>query len=241
MPKKPTSVYIRKQPKKLAKKTTKAVRNIVRSELRKNSELKYHYVAQPYLAVFSGTGRVLVDICAGIPQGILDNNRIGDQITMKSLHISGELVAGTGPNSHPIVNYRIMVFQYKSQDNNPAITEILIPSLANATVAVPAAASGPFSGRHVDYMTTYHVLYDKMYTTYGSNGLALLNGNSNTGQSKRFSFQVSLKYAIKKVQYEAGSLTLNTNGLYMMITTDKPTLVNDPTVKFESHLRYTDS
>lgn len=227
--------YAKKKDGKISKNLKKAVTKIVKNQIEDNQEWKQFSTNDAGLQpCYSNAGRRLYDMTSPA-SGLLDSNRVGDEITLKSLKVMIEAVNGTGANSYQNVNWRVIVFQYKSQDNAPTQQELFVPTANN----FPSPAVGTFSAFNIDYKNVYNVLYDKIFRTTGTNGLAATAAQS-THSSNLLRFSVPLKYAKKKIQFEAG--TQNTiNGIWIMVITDKDSVAVNPQCKIESICRYTDS
>lgn len=127
-------------------------------------------------------------------------------------------------------------FQYKQDDQlvSPLLSGLVLASNANG-----GGDTGALSARNIDQLGIYHVLYDKMFiTTIGEPSATSVGASGN--ESRHVHIKVPMKYAKKKVQFKAGTQYC-TNGIYMMITTDRAGVTINPTLAYNFSVSYTDS
>lgn len=216
----------------------KEIKKDIKQALKKELEIKQYAAGLTATAVYSGTGAggVNSQMCS-VAQGLLSTNRIGDRISVKSLHVRLNMYLGAANSgtSNVWANIRCMVIQYKANDNSPIIGDLLLTSVANATNVV-----GSMSARNKPYLDDYVVLYDRVYSLH--NGLSTAN---NVGADPRgqlyHQFNVPLKYAKKTIDYTNAAGTSCNNPLWIFFTSDQPTAVTNPTVSFDYDLQYTDA
>lgn len=219
--------------KALAPKAKRQVRSIVKSEMKKQTEYKQYSVSQSPVGVYDGTVGVNLINVTLITQGVADNNRVGDEINLKWIEVKMFLYNNTSATANAYTFFRVIIFQYNYFNNAPKIDELLLTSAANG-----GTTYGTFSSRNIDYLNTYHVLYDKTVKTV----LGVPNASnyaSNEAYVKSLNIRVPLKFAKKKIQYLAAS-TSPANGIWMLITTGQGTVASDPVVSYNVSTGFTD-
>lgn len=217
----------------LSTKQKKEVAKIANKVTKKESEHKQASASTTYADVYDGGGSIQTNMTSIITQGTTDAQRIGDELELTGIHLRMSFINGQGANSYPTINWRVMVFQYKSQDNTPSGTELLTSATANAGVTY-----GTFSARNIDYLSVYNVLYDKAFQTGGNNGVAL-TADQNSKLNHYLEFRVPLKYCKRKIQYE-NSTAVGVNDIYLFVTTDLNSLAVNPQCKYHYTLNYID-
>lgn len=237
----PSRKYYRKHrkfKKGLSEQQVVTVGRIVDRKIMKNAELKQAALSNgPVIPVYNGGGTTFTKL-TDIPQGVNYAQRIGDQITLKSLHIRMKLTNNQGNTSAIDTVWRVIIFQYFSNDATPVETELFVPSYANQNSGT--AIVGSMSALDYNYKTQYRVLYDKTLYTSGSNnqvGTSLLQDN----YSRELHFKVPLKFAEKKIRFLSNATTNATNNIYMCVATNDVSKGNNPFYAFNCDLRYTDS
>lgn len=174
-----------------------------------------------------------------VVQGLLDNNRIGDNVHLEYLSVkltyNSFIDIVTPSNNAETTVYRIMIVQDKSYNVSTSgagsgagltLSQLLMndPETSNP---------GPRSSRNIDHLKTLIVLYDKTFTTTLLNN-ALRNHN----------IKVPLKWCARTIQWaNANSITNITNGLFLIVVNDQPNglVPSLPVVTFQSHITFTDS
>jgi len=224
----------KKKPDGLTDKQAKSVAKIAKRVTEKAAETKEHSYGVIPVVIYDGAGSLTSNITA-IAQGVGDNLRIGDEITLKAIEIRMNFFNGTGVNSNHWVNWRVIIFQYNDKDNVPNLGEML-----KTTVANEGNTYGAMSSYNIDYKQTYNILYDKTIQTTGTQGLAYTGDADSSAHWRFHKFTVPLKYCKKKIRYEAGAVGDATNGVYMAITTDRSTVGTNPSVKYHVDIHYTD-
>jgi len=218
----------------LTEKQKKAVVQIAKTVNNKAAEHKL-YAKSVSSAVVTDAAGFRAEEITTVPQGVLDNNRVGDEITIDHIDIRMMLQNYLGINGYGDVLWRVFVFQYNDNNNTPDIDQLLLTSTANI-----GNVAGSYSARNIDYLRSYNVLYDKTFQTFGSNGAVVTPGYDYTDAKKLVHIKVPLKYAKKKIQFEAGTATA-TNGIWMLVTCDKDIVANNSTIRYMVSTGYTDS
>jgi len=205
---------------RLPRNTVKAVKRIVKKENKKNTEFKQHSNGVSQSTFYSGAGSAMIHL-TDVAQGATDTTRIGDELTLNHIQIKLLLRNGLTNTSNELNTVRVMIFQYKSQDFTPLYTQLLLTN-------VPAGGvQGSMSSRNIDYLNTYHVIWDKTFQLgYGSpNALNYGNGSNFV---KYLNFSVPLNRIKKKIQYIAASAN-PVNGIWMMIISNSASVATNPT------------
>lgn len=226
-------IYKKKKIHKLSPGTAKAVKNMIVKTINKRTEFKQYAASLTQTEFYNGAGASIGHITA-IGQGTADNQRLGDEVYVQSLHMRFLLRNGIGATANEFNLARIMIFQYTSQDNAPSASELLLAS------NVPAvAARCAMSSRDIDYLNLYHVLYDKTFLLNQGTPNAANYGNGGAIQ-RYVQFSVPLKKCKRKIQWEsAGAGTVN--GLYYCVIGLHATTDIDPTFATNFSLSFTDS
>lgn len=188
----------------------KSYKRFVTKTLAKRVEYKYHtaYYNQPSV-LNNGVVINLIDI----PQGVLDTERIGDQIRLAT--ITFRYVVTVGDNFNFL---RLIIFQFKSNNSfNPAVSAIL-----NGT------APTYLSQYSVDNNQTFQVLYDRTHRLDTDDPAKVVIGKCN------------MKYCKRKLQFQAGSNTTGTGMIYALAISDSGNAPN-PGIQGEFNFWYSDS
>lgn len=225
----------RKKPKsKLSVEAKREVRSLVSKGLARNEESKQYSGSLGPGPVYDGVGGVIVAQLTNMAQGVADNQRVGDEATLKWIRVHMFFSNQSGATANPYTFFRVLIFQYHRSDNAPLIAEMLLVSNSNG-----GNTYGTFSSRNIDYLGIYNVLYDKTVTTIQGAANAA-NYGANSKYAQELMIRVPLKYAKKKLQYLAASTTA-TNGIWIMITTGQGTIATDPIVSYTTTVGFTDS
>lgn len=206
---------------KTTKLTEKKVKKIVREELKDELEHKHYYLAYAGASI-DNTSANFWHICTP-PQGLLDNNRIGDTIRPVSVEIPYSIEpAANGPR----FDIRIILFQYKELYTGTAPS---FNDLFNAGYL--ATANSCNAPRNVDLLSHYHILYDKKHVVSTASG------------SKKGYIKIKAK-RLRKIQFNAGSATHCTNGLWFMAVSNDTSGIGtpyQPTLHYAPAIIYTDA
>lgn len=223
----------KKQTKKVSRPVLSAIKKVVDNQMKRAVEFKQHTDGFTFTPFFGGTSGAIISHLTAISQGNTDTTRLGDELHLQRIQVRGTVQNNAGALSNPWNQVRMLIFQYKSQDNNPSVDELLIASTASG------GTRSCYSARNQDYLNIYNVLYDKMFIVEG--GLA---NASNYGSSGRYAQLVNvvvpLKYCKRKIQYEA-STSNAVNGIYMVIIGSTASVTQNPTCVMQWTMSYTDS
>lgn len=221
------------------KMTRKNVRALARDTLKKLVELKHFTITQAPLV--NDSANIYNAVVTNVPQAAgasTDQTRIGDQITVTSLHFKVMMtrIPDLGNLPKNGFNARVIVYQYKP--NNA----LLAPNVTRLLVNGPITGTAePMSHQQIDFQNDYHILYDSTKRmTPTSNAVGALADPSGTSY-EFWNFWVPLKRATKKIQYDAGNPSHN-NAIYIAVFNDSLTGSGAiPLVSFQSRLRFMDS
>lgn len=179
--------------KKYMKNKKLATKSYVKMQLAKNIENKYQDIARIGDNI-DYNGRI--DRFTGVIQGQSDTTRLGDKLTIKSLHLSYYAVS-TDPNQ----TFRLIIFQWYPN------TTLAAPIAADI-LALTGAASAISQYYVWDILNQFNILYDKVH---------VLNDASTTSIHKKI--KVNLKYAKKLINFTAATQE-GSNHLYMLRISD---------------------
>jgi len=203
----------RAQRRRMKKKPTKKFKSSVIKVITSNSEKKFDDTQNNGAVDFSGA----VNSITEVTQGVVDNDRDGDQLTLLSAQIRFSWTVGTTTDQV----CRLIMFQWlsNSADHVPVVTDILQTS---------GDAYGPFNPYKNDTRFDYRVLYDTGPIALPHLALTV----------KTFSAYVT-KFANRKVQFIAGGTTGRAK-IYILTISNIATASNPPAVRYYARLRYTD-
>lgn len=156
-----------------------------------------------------------LDMTGGIPQGVSQNQRVGDQIRLQGLKFNYQLLSRTGIVRN---NVRIVIIHQKEN------------SITNRAQLIPGAASflTPMAILNKDSRPLYTLLYDQWHCLESGT-------NDATAIVKQF---IPLKG--KKVEYNPGALTYISGSVIMYVWTDSATNATDPAMFLNYEFTYTD-
>lgn len=213
---------------KLPSTARKAVRKVVKDVIKNNAELKHFdlfaggvsAVQAPtgYAGLLTNTAQIVS--VSGVTQGISDSQRIGDQISVKSLDFKVGMqyrLAGAAFESKSCLA-RCLIVQYIPNTAVSTLTPLQIfEQNLNTAWSYPAVDTAP----------TVRILYDKTrVVTAIDNNLVLFKGK--------------IKPRSTKIQYQAGSLNC-TNNLYVVVITDQGSVsLGDLEYAIATRLKYWD-
>ncbi len=206
-------------------------------------ELKQYAFSSASTAVYAGAGSIQVNIVNGITQGVADNQRTGDHLTLQKIHLRFSFYNGLGATANQTVAYRIIVYQFLGDNNTvPTPANFLLTNNQNA-----GNTYGTWSFPNVDYVDQYLVLYDSMpptgeYSlwTVGSASQAVNGSAGGPGIVRAWTCDVPLRRADHNIRFYAGG-AFGPNHLYFVILSDHATIATDPTVSYSAIVRYTDA
>jgi len=183
---------------------TKKIQHVIN----KNLEDKYAYYTSTNVSYNSGINAP-GDINVIIPAmsiGTNDNNRIGDEVSLKSIKIKGYILANMTFNSYSQsrIAVRIMVVQPRDYVNTSQVISayaVWLPYLlkrGSTTVAFTGLVQDLYTPINNDAIIKYYDRVMYMRTPY----IAGVNqGDLNTSGSTRF-FTIDLKHHRKKLRYD---------------------------------------
>lgn len=175
-------------------------------------EIKFHDATSISTVSIAG-GSTVIATCS-VPQGTGGQERVGSDVTIKSLNIRGYFQKGSAATGATFV--RMMVIQAMTDDS---------PTSATIFDATPYTTSF----RNMDHTSDYRVMYDRVYK---------LTQDSNVGQYFRLNFN---KFKAKRVQWDETDTTganAQKGKLYVLFTSEEPT--NPASYTITTRLRYTD-
>lgn len=232
------SMYKKLTQKHLNKTEKKEVNKIVKRTINRNTEFKWFGggVADFFCGNGAGYGQfnmTLVPQPGGAP---IDSTRIGDRITLKSIHLNVRLKGPTVAAVPYGQSIRIMIFQFLAPSTTaapitPSVNNLL---LADTITGVRSACSF----RDVDHQKNYIMLYDKTY--HIENQCTAVGTASNW--LKLIKIRLPMKYVKKTIQYSAGG-TESANSIWFGAIGSEPLVGagNDTRVACEFRLRFVDS
>lgn len=210
--------------------TKSAVARVVRQEIDRQAELKFHTVNGP-----TGTpvyvGNPYNMIMTDISQGQTDTTRVGDSVYIKNVDIRLWIRYPAPDTSiQPNAIIRVVVYQYKPNNG------LLAPSLSRLYVDDYTTDPGPLSHRNIDHHNDFNVLLDECFTMSACNAAT---GTSPSNSGVFIHRNLDMKRITKKIQYDTASAAHN-NALYLLIFSSSANLTVDPTVDCQSRVRFTD-
>lgn len=207
--------YNKNRKAQIPKKYLTAMRRVAYSTLSAQQEIKFHMHTEVGVGV--DLGGVLWN-CTAISQGDTDETRDGDSIYLKKWTINFGWTAGDGNNL-----VRVIAFQWKENDT----FHVPLPTDVLQIVGSPISPLSTYL-HDKEQGKNFGVLYDETFA---------LAVNAAT-ESMEKSIDVSLQYARRKIQYNAGSVG-GSNKLYVLAISDSGAVPN-PQLKFVSRVLYTD-
>lgn len=193
----------------LTKRQVAAVSKIANRKISSRAEKKYYDRALTGQA-YDWAGSIVS--LTNIPQGDTDVTRDGDQVYLRSIRMSGDIVIGDTTNVA-----RLIIFQWY-QDATPAYTDVL-SSVYQGTVN---AVNSPY---HHDGRRQFRVLYDKRFVMDSDDGIVLFD----TGY---------LRPAKRKINFNAGG-TDGENEIFMLALSDSGA-VSHPSFNFVCRTTFND-
>jgi len=175
----------------------------VQAIINKNEEDKEAFTSLSATAFNSGmnsSGDIMY-IIPNIAQGTLENQRIGNQVTAKSLSVRGAIVwnpsSGTfGTYSNTRLGVRVIICQpkayntYESIFANATTWQATLLRRGGTTVAFTGIMTDLWSPINTDAITKY---YDKIYYLNGSYQASNAGYSQLLGSTKMFSFKKTWK------------------------------------------------
>lgn len=211
--------YRRKHRRFGKRKGRLATKRFVVKQIRKDIETKFYdkgtaVLGTPDAVPATGTPYVLTTPI----QGNTDQNRVGDKVRIRGLHVKGQFAIGDTSQS-----IRLTIMQYKQATNlhAAAVNELYQSAYVNTT----AAPYAPFTH---DYKHIYTPIWDKTWYL-DTVAQPIIN----------FEVKIPMKYVKREIAFQAGS-TDAINHLYLVAISDS-TAVAHPTINFISRFFYDDA
>lgn len=176
-----------------------------------------------------------------IAQGLLDTDRIGDQVYIKNAYL--RLQTAVDPDTTSInanVSMRMIMFQaHEVVDTTGAVGPALntIYNWNRVLLDGPSGFPDIWSQYNHDRRELYTILYDKTWHQVGSGGAGLALNDSII---ENFVLTIPLGRAKKKIQYVGGGTNNASNHIFLLIIGPNNT-VDDPFGLGSWKLEYTDS
>ncbi len=200
-------------------------------------EVKQFTVSNFNTTYFSSTaGQLIIDATA-VTQGVSGAQRTGDHIFARHLRLIWSIFNGIGATANGSTYTRIFVVQYlgdSSVAGRPTISDFLQTSAANS-----GTTYGTFSSYDIDYDRQYTMLWDSgPILTYGTNGMAATADCQNN--HRRGNQIIPLGRADRNIAFYTGGTT-GPNKIFMIVTSDSPTIATNPAFTYNIEFRFTDS
>lgn len=201
----------------------------VKGLIARSSELKYLPFSSGAATTISSTMSIS-NTPFQIAQGVTDTDRVGDSVNLTgSICFRFNIVNGIGATGDEYNNMRVTFVQWHP-NSTPAAADIFING--------PSGVADVYSQFNHDKRQMYKVLYDKVYATVGNANAAQTPGTSAL-QTGVITDYVSLKKAVKHIQYAGGGVT-GTNLIYICLVSDSA-LATHPNITYTTKLFYRDS
>lgn len=152
---------------------------------------------------------------SAISQGDGESNRDGRKVTLKSIHINGNVTRTSGTNSSRV---RLLLV-HDSQTNGSALSPedvLLIPTSATALAT--------YAFRNLQHTSRFKVLYDKTFTLTPSLGFDGVSAVSNTPEVN-FKINKKLNMPVTYKDTSADVANITDNSLHLMCVTDSTGVV----------------
>jgi len=208
-----TKKTVKKTYRKKSFKVPKSTKRYVKKAIQKEIETKYiDYLG----SVPQAKTPMNIIQFTNIPQGITDQNRIGDVVTLRGIRIN-LTIDGTNPTDI----YRVIFFQWKPN------TSLVTPT--GATLLADVITVPWLSPYFHDLQSQVIILWDKTFTT-----------NLVSRPQLIYKKKIKIKWAKKKISFLAGSSFLSTNAIFMATVSDSVT-GNNPTLQYYIRVYYDDA
>jgi hypothetical protein len=206
--------------KKRSKKTKQhpSVKTVVNKVLKENKELKFFDVSSSAFTVGSGA---TLSLLSGIPQGVAQSQRVGDQVELVSLEITYEVVQA---NTDIYSNTRVLIFQWFPN------TILSVPALAS--ILYNTAAIGPYSQYNWQLRDQYHVIYDKLMSQAGLSTAVASTTNMSILHHRLTNFRKTVKFS--------PAVTAASNNLFFLFMSDS-SIAPFPVGSFAARLLFRDA
>lgn len=195
-----------------------------------DSRVEHKYKTYFEVGQSTDTGGQIWGPLTTIAQGTSDTERVGDQLTMKSIYVKMAIYPPSVSINKESNFVRVIAFQWKEVTN---ISGSIGP-IPDDILSTPGAIDLIYCQyAHDNIGKKFTILYDKTFTIT----------NSETGgqySQKMINFRIPLKYAKRKVSYVGGSSGDAFNHFYLMTLSDSA-VTNHPTVTFTARMHYIDA
>lgn len=172
------------------------VKHMVDREIRKHSEKKWLQTQNSAQSTNAGT----IISFTEVPQGDTDVTRDGDQLTLRSLELSVDVVGLTGVTGNSQMLTRFIVFQWLP-NTTPAASDVVISTDLGSGFA-------PRTFYNHQNRFEFRILHDRLFYT------------DEYHQVVGEHIMVS-DFHNRKVQYTPGSTSTATNKLYMLVVSNQ--------------------
>lgn len=204
---------------------------------RPREEVKQTTISNFNTAYFSSTaGQLIIDATA-VVQGVSGAQRAGDHLFARHMRLTWSIFNGIGATANGSTYSRIFFVQYlgdSSVAGRPTISDFLQTSVANS-----GTTYGTFSSYDIDYDRQYIMLWDSgPILTYGTNGMAATADCQNN--HRRGNKVIPLGRADRNIAFYTGATT-GPNHIFMIVTSDSPTIATNPAFTYNIEFRFADS
>lgn len=225
----------RKPQKRSYTRQQKAIKSEVKRALIRKGETKYLPIFSSSAAVAASTAGVFTSLTQ-IDQGPSQNNRIGNQVTLKKISFRMSIVPAENPAADTYNRVRVMIFKWKEDDgvNTPALGEILDSTSTSAGIL---PVEWPLN--HVT-RRDYTIIYDKVFTlnpTFAFNSSGVATGDFSRAESRTINVNRKLS---GEVMFNGGSGVFTGHGkVYLLVVSDSAA-VPHPSYAFAGNIFYKD-
>lgn len=186
----------------------------IKRVIHKQAELKEKYETVDFAVTASGQVYGLYEGPNGIDQGTGDDDRIGDQIRLKTLYVNVR-IAQNGSSSPDVL--RLIIFRWKPLNDPPAVDDILYTPAGTAFYT----AMSQYVNKHSQY-----VILKDLYCNVGT--------NTNI---RSYRWKINLRDIAQ--EYESTGSTMKfTNGLFVLAVSEDTALTTG--MKISCRLTYYD-
>lgn len=204
-----------------------------------HAELKKFFTSAFNTSYFhSEAGSVKIDLTA-VVQGQSGAQRIGDHLYASDLRLNYSIFNGQGATANGTNLTRMWVIQYSADSGRaiPLVADFLQATNANGNVNT----YGAMSGYDVDYDKGYDILWDSgPILTYGTNGLAA-TADSNYRAQHAGIVDIPLRgMRDRNIRYTTGATT-GYGHLFFIVLGDQPSVVTNPSIRYNTEFRFSDA
>lgn len=154
----------------------------------------------------------------GLPQGTTMNNRLGNEITLKSVHIRGTVFPGEATNT-----VRLLLVQWLSETASLTVVNNVLFNNATAGFDVYSMYAKEYSGK-------FNILWDRSFAV------------SNAAAPNIIYNHIVNRKMIKTIRYNSQVVgNLVTKGALFLIALSDSAAFPHPTISFSTRITFTDS